>query len=288
MLLTIFTPTYNRASTLKRLYNSLLKQTNKHFEWIIVDDGSTDETANLVSSFDTKDFVIKYRYQENQGKHVATNIGMDMAKGDLFTCLDSDDWFYEDAVEYIINYFSIRKDTQALIGLDTDEHGNIIGKEFNDLRKVRWIDMRYLDKNVADKCYVFQTNLVKKVIFPQCGNSKHMPPSYQMVILNDQILFDTTNKKLKFVEYRNDGITHSIKKQMYISSENYCIYRKVIHSKLPNTKEKIKNIILFNISWLETKLNIKYSFTQPIELLFSLMLLPLSFIFYHYYKRISL
>lgn len=288
MILTIFTPTFNRSNTLKRLYQSLTRQTSYEFEWIIVDDGSEDNTYDVVKSFDNKYFDIKYIKQENQGKHVATNVGMQYANGELFTCLDSDDWFYDDTVEYIIEYFKKNNNAQALIGLDTDSKGNIIGKEFLSDLPINWIKMRYIDKNITDKCYIFKTDIIKEIPFPQFGNSKHMPPSYQLVLLSDKVLFDVTNKKLKYVEYRADGITHSIKKQMFISSENYCIYRKAIHYKLPNIKEKFKNIILFNISWIETKLNINYKFTHPRELILSLFLLPVSAVLYFYYRRINL
>lgn len=101
-MLTIFTPTFNRAHTLPRLYESLLKQTDHNFEWLIVDDGSKDDTEEIVKTFSEEHFKIRYIKQENGGKHIATNVGLKSAQGDLFTVLDSDDWFYPDAVEFLI------------------------------------------------------------------------------------------------------------------------------------------------------------------------------------------
>lgn len=98
-MLTIFTPTFNRAHTLPRLYESLLNQTDYNFEWLIVDDGSSDDTSNLIETFKDEKFPIRYIYQNNGGKHIASNVGLKAAKGDIFVVLDSDDWFYPNAVQ---------------------------------------------------------------------------------------------------------------------------------------------------------------------------------------------
>lgn len=82
-LLTIFTPTYNRINELERLYSSLISQTDFRFEWLIVDDGSTDDTENMVVSWlDTSPFPIRYIKQPNSGKHVAHNHGATEASGE--------------------------------------------------------------------------------------------------------------------------------------------------------------------------------------------------------------
>ena len=98
---TVFTPTYNRAATLPRVYASLRDQTIKDFEWLIVDDGSTDNTREMVTKWQSecKDFDIRYIYQENQHKKVALNRAVAEARGELFIVLDSDDSCVADAVE---------------------------------------------------------------------------------------------------------------------------------------------------------------------------------------------
>lgn len=283
-MLTVFTPTYNRSKTLERVYNSLINQTSKDFEWIIIDDGSTDNTKDVIKRFDCSELNIRYYYQENQGKHMANNLALEKAKGDLFTCLDSDDWFYEDSVEYINNYFQVNSDTSVLMGLDTYSNGEVIGQKFHNLEKINWIKMRYIDKNISDKCYIFKTDIIRNIKFPQYGKSKHMPPSYQLIKLSAISDFDVTNKKLKFVEYRNDGLSNNIKKQLFTSAENYCEYRKLIHTYLPSSKEKIKNIILYNLSWIHTHFNRKYIWKNIQNRLISYILMPISFILYLYYK----
>lgn len=106
MKFTIFTPTYNREKLLKKLYESLKKQTYKDFEWIIVDDGSTDNTKEVVDKFlNEKILDIKYFYKANGGKQRAYNFGVEKAKGELFICLDSDDEYVENGLEIILKYW---------------------------------------------------------------------------------------------------------------------------------------------------------------------------------------
>ena len=103
--LTVFTPAYNRAHTLPRTYESLLRQDCKDFLWLIVDDGSTDNTAELVRDWQSRDsgFEIQYIYKENGGMHTAHNTAYENIDTELNTCIDSDDYMTDDAVEKIVN-----------------------------------------------------------------------------------------------------------------------------------------------------------------------------------------
>ena len=130
---TVFTPTYNRAHTLRNVYGSLLSQTYKNFEWLIVDDGSTDQTHELVQSFKSEKILnIRYFYQKNGGKHVAFNKGVLEAKGNLFLTLDSDDQCISTALErFYLNWIDIpedrRKEFSGVTCLCKDELGRIVG-----------------------------------------------------------------------------------------------------------------------------------------------------------------
>ena len=105
-MITILTPTYNREKTLKRAYESLLAQTNKDFEWIVVDDGSSDNTKSLIEGFINESKLdIRYIYKTNGGKHTALNVGTAEAKGELLLILDSDDYLSEDAIELSYAYW---------------------------------------------------------------------------------------------------------------------------------------------------------------------------------------
>ncbi len=105
LAITVFTPTYNRAQTLHRVRDSLLRQTLDagRFEWVIVDDGSTDGTRELVQSWGQMPFVHRYSWQKNSGKHVAWNRAVADAQGELFTVIDSDDACVPRALERFVS-----------------------------------------------------------------------------------------------------------------------------------------------------------------------------------------
>ena len=134
MKFTIFTPTYNRKELLKNLYESLKNQTYKDFEWIIVNDGSSDGTELSVRQFlDEKILDIKYFYKENGGKQRAYNYGVEKARGELFICLDSDDKYVDNALETILKYWKKYENDREIAGmgyLSIYENGEVIGTKF--------------------------------------------------------------------------------------------------------------------------------------------------------------
>lgn len=131
---TILTPTYNRAYTLKRLYKSITNQTNKNFEWIVIDDGSQDETVSLLREWKTDNNIkMSYIKQENMGKHVALNKGIDMANGKMIFIVDSDDYIVKDAIDIIINKEKEIADKKNFAGIAFNRgysKNKIIGKTF--------------------------------------------------------------------------------------------------------------------------------------------------------------
>ena len=132
--LTVFTPAYNRAHTLSRTYASLLRQDCKDFVWLIVDDGSSDNTAEQVQSWQQKDngFEIRYLYKENGGMHTAHNMAYEVIDTELNVCIDSDDCLADGAVKKILDKWCAVKDLgyAGIIGLDADLEGNLIGMGF--------------------------------------------------------------------------------------------------------------------------------------------------------------
>ena len=105
--ITVITPTYNRCNTLYRVYNSLLSQTYKDFEWLVIDDGSTDDTKELIQGYIEEDKInIRYYYQENRGKHIALNTAMKLVDSEYITVIDSDDEFVSNAFEVFISYWN--------------------------------------------------------------------------------------------------------------------------------------------------------------------------------------
>src|SRR5690606_25281632 len=183
MELTVFTPTYNRAYTLHKCYESLLRQTNKNFEWLVVDDGSTDDTRELVYKWiDENKIKIRYLYQENQGVSKAHETAIYNINTELNICIDSDDYMPDDAVEIILAFWEENGSDEfaGIIGLDKYPNGELIGDRFPDNLKVSsFADVFELHKIKGDKKSVNRTALAKKYLpYPVIEGERFPAVSY--------------------------------------------------------------------------------------------------------------
>jgi glycosyltransferase involved in cell wall biosynthesis len=181
---TVFTPTYNRAHTLHRVYCSLRRQTFKDFEWLIVDDGSTDDTYQLVSRWIREaPFDIRYLRQANSGKHVAINRGVEQARGELFVIADSDDSFLSAALERFNFHWNaiprrIRHQFYAVACHCLDEQGHPVGKRFPfDPTDSNSEEMQFRYKIADEKWGVQRTDVLKQYPFPEIKTTC-LPESY--------------------------------------------------------------------------------------------------------------
>ncbi|MCD7808671.1 MAG: glycosyltransferase family 2 protein [Erysipelotrichaceae bacterium] len=158
VLITVFTPTYNRAHTLYRTYESLCNQDCKDFIWLIIDDGSTDDTSNLVKHWQQNDngFEIQYIYKENGGMHTAHNVAYENIHTELNMCIDSDDKLAIGAIAKIKGVWNVIKDKEyaGIIGLDADFEGNISGKDFSNLKETT-LSGYYTKGGFGDKKLVY-------------------------------------------------------------------------------------------------------------------------------------
>lgn len=219
MRFTVFTPTYNRAHTLQRVYESLKAQTLRDFEWLIVDDGSNDETATLVASWAPEaGFPIRYEWQANGGKHTAINRGAEMAAGTLFLVLDSDDWCVGDALERFWHHWVSIPEAEragyAGVGvLCQDPQGRLIGDRFPaDCFDSTPIELRSRYGIQGDKWELIRTDLLRAHPFPRFEGERFVTEAYvwDQVALTHKTRY--VNEALKIVEYRPDGLTASILK----------------------------------------------------------------------------
>ncbi len=237
---TIFTPTYNRAYILKRLYGSLLIQTNTNFEWLIVDDGSSDETESLVQEFigDNKHtFDIRYYKKKNEGKHIAINLGVKEARGVLFFIVDSDDALQENAIEKIIEEEKTIENKEQFAGV-AGLKGNLLGepiksptevytkKELDTLieqKDATSIEYRYKYKISGDRAEVVYTDLMRKIPFPKIGNEKFMEESYLwMSISKMNLKFRWFNSVIYLCEYMQDGLTNNMREIVKKNWKTHC------------------------------------------------------------------
>lgn len=244
--LTVFTPTYNRAELLSRCYESIKRQTNKNFIWMIIDDGSTDHTKEMVSQWikDAAEFTIQYFYKENGGLHTAYNEAITHIRTELCVCIDSDDFMPDDAVEKILTFwekFGSEK-YAGLVGLDYDLNGNVIGDPLPEQKTVNLIDLlvgRYPIQN-GDRTNVVRTELYKKYapmkIFP---GEKNFNPHYMHLQISKEFDFLVLNENLRYVEYQPTGMSNSMLKQYYNSPNSFAEIRKLYLS-FPNTTFKFK------------------------------------------------
>ena len=213
MMITVFTPTYNRAYIINRLYDSLKKQTFKDFEWLVIDDGSTDDTNKYFNSIDASDHFFRIRYLkiENGGKHRAINKALDLAEGELFFIVDSDDFLPNDSLANIYEVYS-HLDNKAefcgVCGQKGDVSGFAIGSTFDG----EMLDTTYLERknyNIqGDKSEVFITDVLKKYRFPEFEDEKFIPESVVWnKIAADGYKFRYFNKVVYCCEYLPDGLT---------------------------------------------------------------------------------
>jgi len=214
MKFTIFTPTFNRATLLPRLFQSLQSQLFNDFEWIIVDDGSTDNTSQVVQEFiDTNpSFKISYYIQPNLGKHIAINKGVSVAKGELFFIVDSDDFISEKALSIIDIEWELISGDDVFAGIVPNKcyiEGKTIGNPTYDQLDCSPYEFRYKFNQIGDKAEIIRTSIFKMYPFPNTVNEKFCP---EALFFNKIIEYKLRyiNKDLYFCQYLPDGLTAKI------------------------------------------------------------------------------
>lgn len=286
--LTIFTPTYNRAYTLNKCYESLIKQINKDFVWLIVDDGSTDNTKELVNSwiYDNK-IQIRYYYQKNQGMHGAHNTAYELIDTELNVCIDSDDYMPEDAVENIVSFWNENKrdDLAGLVGFDIYKSGEIIGEKFpEDLKESTYWDIYHKYKIKGDKKLVYRSDLTKKYPYPIFEGEKYVGLGYKYAKLDDGYKLLILNKPLCVVEYMEDGSSRNMIKQYRNNPRGFAFIRiDDMQNPRGNLKFKFKSCVHYVSSSFIGK-NRKFIKESPCKLL-TVLACPFGFVLYKYIMK---
>lgn len=228
--LTIFTPAYNRAHTIDRTYQSLIRQTCKDFLWLIVDDGSTDGTKKLVEGWIRENKIpISYIYQENQGMHGAHNTAYKNITTELNTCIDSDDWMPHDAVEKIINVWKEHRHENyaGIIGLDQTADGKLIGTNFPENLKETTLQGFYEAGGQGDKKLVYRTDIIKQYPeYPLFKGERYVGLAYKYMLIDQDWKLITLNEPLVTVEYQLEGSSFSMYKQYWNNPKGFAFFRK--------------------------------------------------------------
>ena len=231
-VLTIFTPAYNRAHTLSRTYQSLCGQTVKDFIWLIIDDGSTDNTRELVEEWKNRNngFQIRYIYKENGGMHTAHNVAYENITTELNVCIDSDDCLAFDAAKKIIDTWDkvCNQGYAGLLGLDADFSGNIIGKNFPEGMIDTTLGEYYAAGGVGDKKLVYRPDVITSVPpYPVFEGEKYVALAYKYRLIDQNYKLLVVPEVLCNVEYQSDGSSNTMWSQYLKNPRGFAFWRKV-------------------------------------------------------------
>ena len=238
--ITVITPTYNRCNTLYRVYNSLLSQTYKDFEWLVIDDGSTDDTKELIQGYIEEDKInIRYYYQENRGKHIALNTALKIVDSEYITVIDSDDEFVSNAFEVFISYWNNIEDKSLFKSITCRAYdpatGNAEGTEIKEscgYHDARTLDARIKEKNKGEKWSLDRTCVFKEFPYPDLkgynGESLHFIP--------EAIVLDKISRKYyeRFINeplrgYYHDQDNAITARSNSRSNSNYYLWKHVLN-----------------------------------------------------------
>lgn len=231
-ILTIFTPAYNRAHTLPRTYESLRRQDCKDFVWLIIDDGSTDNTAELVKKWMQEDngFEIRYVYKENGGMHTAHNKAYENIDTELNVCIDSDDELADGAVKCILEKWAHADKNKyaGIIGLDADLNtGKVIGTSFPPECTETTLQGFYDAGGIGDKKLIYRTDIMKKLPpYPVFEGEKYVSLGWKYQLCDQKYKLLTTNTILCNVEYQTDGSSMNMFRQYMKNPKGFAFIRK--------------------------------------------------------------
>ena len=242
--LTVFTPAYNRAETIKRTYQSLLNQDNKDFIWLVIDDGSVDNTGELVKGWmkENNGFEIQYIYKQNGGMHTAHNTAYENIHTELNVCIDSDDALAPGAVSSIYHKWQEVKDKgyAGLIGLDANMNtGEVIGTGFPEGMKETTLTGFYAAGGKGDKKLVYRTDVINKYpAYPVFEGEKYVALAYKYRLIDQDYKLAVLNKVLCNVEYQPDGSSATMYQQYVKNPKGFAFWRKVC-MQYPESKKRL-------------------------------------------------
>lgn len=285
--LTVFTLTYNRAYCLDKCYESLLRQTSDDFEWLVVDDGSTDNTKELVDSWIAENKIpIRYIYKKNGGMHSGYNTAYDNIFTELAVSIDSDDYMTDNAVEKIVTFWRENGNDKyaGIVGLDVTVDGEIIGKPLPNQKSMKVYDYYNRMNGRGDKKMVYRPETIRPYKSPEFEGERLFPTCYKYFLVDLKYDMLIMNEPLSVVEYMQDGYTQNIIKTYKKNLNSYIYYRKFI---LDYPNATLKHKFTFAIHYVaECLLNKeKKWFSKAPKKLIVLPAIPFGIFLYVYIKK---
>jgi len=250
--ITVFTPTYNRAYILRQLYDSLKKQTNQSFLWLIVDDGSTDNTDELIDTWLNENIIeIRYVKQENGGKQRAHNKGVELCETELFICVDSDDYLTDDAIEVLIttwNSIQNKKNISGIVGLRGKDRATPIGTNMpTNIDRATLSDLYNRYGFRGDTALLYRTDILKQFPFNVVDGEKFIGEGYVYLQIDQHYSLYLLDKIIYICKYLEDGYTTNVRRLIKNNPKGYMVlnHQSALLSK--TIKNKYKNSIKYMI-----------------------------------------
>jgi len=287
MLITIVTPSFNRADKLPNLYSSLCRQTKKDFIWLVIDDGSTDNSKNIIATFNHKEFPIQYIYKENGGKHTALNVAFREVTTELLFIVDSDDVITPDAIE------TIEKDWESVKGKNLCGISYLRGysetEVIGDEHPVNYaidtlINVRFNQNVTGDKAEVWKTCCLKDLQFPEYEGEKFISESILWIKLAKKYKMLFVNKIIYITEYLEGGLSDTGKPLRFRSPKCMIDGSLETMSEHFTWKWRIKETLLYIVYCKFDGRGFMEMIKCPYKSLVMLCYLP-GIALYHYWKK---
>lgn len=249
MLITVLTPTFNRASLLPCIYQSLCRQYYHDFEWLIIDDGSTDDTIKLLSIYQRSQnvggFPIRYYRKVNGGKHTAINMGVKLARGELTMILDSDDELPDNSLNTVAlqwNHVKCKEALGGLCGYMAHRNGEVIGTpRLNTISST--IDLRYKYGVKGDMCEVYRTEILREYPFPEYEDERFVPEALVWNRIACKYKLKVFEQIIYYRDYLDDGLTSRITEIRRNSPKATCLcYKEMMQLNIP-IKYRLKALL---------------------------------------------
>lgn len=285
---TIFTPTYNRGNLIGRVYESLKRQTDKEFEWIIVDDGSKDNTEEIANEFIKENSIpITYIKKENEGKHIAINVGAEKAQGELFFIVDSDDYITDDAVEIIKNdWKKYGQNLGGMIYLKGYENKDIIGNNFKSDYIISDKIKEVVNKDIlGDKCEIVLTRLVRENKFPQYNNEKFIGEDVLWLAISRKYKYLFRKECIYIAEYLEGGLSDSGRKLRISCPIGGMKSASMLMQSDVKFKIRIKNYLLYSTYGFFSKYRIRRLYKDVPNKFLLALISPIGYLLYLYWNK---
>lgn len=282
--LTVITTTYNRAYCLKQVYDSLKNQTCKDFVWMVIDDGSEDNTRKLIEQWIKEKYIeITYLYKKNGGMHTARNLAYENVNTSLNVIIDSDDWMTDDAVEKIVSFWEQYGDDKysGIISNNIGTNGKMIGTELpQGISACTLTELFQKYKVRGDKKLIFRSDLTRLYPYPEFEGEKFYPASYKFRLLDLQYKMLLMNEYTCVVDYNEDSMTYNKIAQYKSCSQGFAHYRNAMIEISKSPKYIIKEMIHYIA---ESKLSKHAHFVKnSSKPVYAFLCYPLGVLYYYY------